>query len=146
MAVPNSSQALTVLLIEDDVVDAEGIVRSMKKSGANVTVEVVSEGQQALDRLRGANGVAQVERPFLILLDLNLPKMTGHDFLDALRHDSQLSESIVIVYTTSNADSDRSRAYQNNVAAYILKKDVGINHSNIIRLIDFYSEFVQMPT
>jgi CheY-like chemotaxis protein len=145
MADSNAQTTMNVLVVEDDSVDAEGIRRSLRKSNSNHLVEFAANGVEALNRLKGTPGNSPLQRPFVILLDLNMPLMDGHTFLNFLRDDPAISDSIVIVLTTSSSDRDRQMAYARNVAAYILKSDVGANHSNVIRLLDCYDEFVQMP-
>lgn len=145
MADGNAQTTMNVLVVEDDFVDAEGIRRSLRKSNSKHIVEFAANGVEALNRLKGTPGNSPLQRPFVILLDLNMPLMDGHTFLNCLRNDPALSDSIVIVLTTSSSDRDRQMAYARNVAAYILKSDVGANHSNVIRLLDCYDEFVQMP-
>jgi len=65
-----------------------------------------------------------LEKPYIILLDLNMPRMSGIEFLEVIRHDDALRDTVVFVLTTSKADEDRTAAYKKHVAGYIVKSDV----------------------
>jgi CheY-like chemotaxis protein len=112
---------LHILLVDDDEVDVMNVQRAFKKNNIINPLYIASNGIEALQMLRG-EGVAQVptERR-LILLDLNMPKMNGLEFLRELRADPQLRTLTVVVLTTSDDDRDKVEAYQFNVAGYILK-------------------------
>ncbi len=94
--------------------------------------------------LRGV-GHAPFSKPFLILLDLNMPGMNGFEFLDELRDDPMLRDSIVFVLTTSNSETDRPRIYRKNVAGYIVKSDVGPSFKKAVDLLDCYWTTVTLP-
>ncbi len=118
-----AGRMLNVLLIEDDDLDVMNVQRAFKKNNITNPVYVAGNGLDALDMLRGVDGgppdVPEERR--LILLDLNMPKMNGIEFLRELRADPVLSLIPVIVLTTSGEDRDKVEAYQMNVAGYILK-------------------------
>ena len=84
-------------------------------------------------------------RPYLILLDLNMPRMNGVEFLQALRQDEDLKQSIVFVITTSNRDEDVVAAYNEQIAGYILKSRVGEDFVNLITMLDMYWRIVEFP-
>lgn len=114
---------INILLVEDDEVDVMNVRRAFKKGGANNVLFTASNGLEALDMLRGQGGqrpVVPLERR-LILLDLNMPKMGGIEFLQVIRADADLKATPVIVLTTSGEDRDRIQAYNFNVAGYLLK-------------------------
>ncbi|MEW8402566.1 MAG: response regulator, partial [Candidatus Thiodiazotropha sp.] len=101
----------TILLIEDDRVDIMTVQRALQKNNISNPLHVARTGLQALDMLRGANGVVKLDPlPALILLDLNLPKMSGIEFLQELRKDPQLSALRIIVLTSSNEPRDQTAA------------------------------------
>ncbi len=117
-----SDTPVTILHIEDDQVDKMVIDRVIKK--LNITNQLLHapNGEDALDLLRGTNGKTKPDpMPNVILLDINMPKMNGLEFLKELRADDNIKSISVIVLTTSNDDSDRKEAYQYNIAGYILK-------------------------
>ncbi len=114
---------LNILLVEDDDLDVMNVQRAFKKNNILNPLYVAGNGLDALDMLRGVDGGTPdvPEERRLILLDLNMPKMNGIEFLRELRADPQLSLIPVIVLTTSGEDRDKVEAYQMNVAGYILK-------------------------
>ncbi|MES9992872.1 MAG: response regulator [Candidatus Thiodiazotropha sp.] len=112
----------TILLIEDDRVDIMTVQRALKKNSITNPLHIARTGLEALDMLRGSNGVDQIDPlPALILLDLNLPKMSGIEFLQELRKDPQLSSLHIIVLTSSNEPQDRAAAFEYDVDDYIVK-------------------------
>lgn len=136
---------LHVLLVEDDDVAAEAVMRSMQRAGIPCPVTWVEDGQAALDVLREQDTKRKAPRPRLVLLDLNMPRMNGFEFLEVVRADPQLKDEVIFVLTTSSADSDRSRAYDENVAGYMVKSSVGPQFSKLIQLLDGYRCAVQLP-
>ena len=98
-----------------------GLARAFKSRKIANPISFAHDGIDALDMLRGTNGRERLPRPYLILLDLNMPRMDGVEFLIELRKDQDLKKSIVFVMTTSGADEDKVKAYNLGVAGYILK-------------------------
>jgi CheY-like chemotaxis protein len=114
---------VNVLLVEDDEVDVMTVRRAFRKGNITNPLYVANNGLEALNVLRGKSEhlpAMPLERR-LVLLDLNMPKMGGIEFLQVLRADPQLKETPVVVLTTSNGDQDRLKAYNLNVSGYILK-------------------------
>lgn len=114
---------INILLVEDDEVDIMNVKRAFKKVNITNPLYLASNGIEALEMLRSQNNQppqVPIERR-LILLDLNMPKMGGIEFLQELRADPKLRRTPVVVMTTSNQDQDRVEAYNLNVAGYILK-------------------------
>jgi CheY-like chemotaxis protein len=118
-----NDKGLHILLVEDDEVDVMNVKRAFKKNNIGNPLYFASNGLEALAMLRGVGGEPPIVPPYrrLILLDLNMPKMGGIEFLQVLRTDSELKGIPVVVLTTSNQDRDRIEAYQLNVAGYLLK-------------------------
>ncbi|HUR69664.1 MAG TPA: response regulator [Candidatus Thermoplasmatota archaeon] len=113
---------VNILLVEDDEVDVMNVRRAFKKNNVMNPLFVASNGLEALELLRSNGKPAQVPKDRrLVLLDLNMPKMGGIEFLRELRGDSDLRSTPVVVLTTSNEERDRIEAYDLNVAGYILK-------------------------
>ncbi|MDP2187834.1 MAG: response regulator [Sphingobacteriaceae bacterium] len=113
---------INILLVEDDEVDVMNIKRAFKKNNITNPLFRAINGLEALAMLRGEDGVDPiVPLPKIILLDLNMPKMGGIEFLKVLRTDERLAGISVFVMTTSNEDRDKVEAYKLNVAGYILK-------------------------
>jgi len=114
-------KTLNLLLVDDDEVDVMNVQRAFKKNNITNPLYIAANGLEALMLLRGQNGAPMPSQRRLILLDLNMPKMNGIEFLRELRTDGDLKHIPVIVLTTSNEDSDKVEAYNLNVAGYILK-------------------------
>ena len=112
---------VTILLVEDDDVDIMNVQRAFKKSHMSNPLHVVNNGVEALAALRGDGVPAITPQPKIILLDLNMPKMNGIEFLTELRADPKLKTISVFILTTSDDDRDKVAAYNLNVAGYILK-------------------------
>jgi CheY-like chemotaxis protein len=136
-----------VLVVEDDDdVDLMMIKRAFKKHKILNPLHVARDGIEALAQLRGTDGNTRVPRPYMILLDLNMPRMNGLELLEALPEDDELKDSIVLVLTTSDADADRTAAYDKNIAGYILKSNVGPGFLDLCQMLDCYWRVVVLPT
>jgi CheY-like chemotaxis protein len=135
-----------LLLVEDDEVDVMNVRRAFKKNNITNPLYVANNGLEALFMLRG-NGVAPVVPPNrrLILLDINMPKMNGIEFLRELRADSSLKAIPVIVLTTSNEDKDKVEAYHLNVAGYILKPVTFSSFVDAIGTLNKYWTLSEIP-
>ncbi len=108
---------VNILLVEDDEVDIMNVQRAFKKNSIDNPLFIARNGLEALEMLRSG----KVPFPQIIILDINMPKMNGIEFLKELRADEELKRASVYVMTTSNEDSDIINAYNLNVAGYILK-------------------------
>lgn len=115
------TKTLNILLVDDDIVDVMNVERAFKQNKIPHPLYVAENGLQALTMLRGESDATVPRSDRLILLDLNMPRMGGIEFLRELRTDPVLRTIPVIVLTTSNEDADKVEAYQLNVAGYILK-------------------------
>lgn len=140
-----TEKTVTFLLVEDDEVDVKAIKRSLDQLRIANPLVVARDGREALEYLRGQNGRDKVESPFLILLDLNMPRMNGLEFLAELRADRELNTSVVFVLTTSRDERDRLSAYEKHVAGYIVKSNVADSFAEAMRLIDHYWRVVEFP-
>ena len=122
-----------ILLVEDDEVDVMNVKRAFKKNNITNPLYIANNGIDALVMLRGKGNppLMPLERR-IILLDLNMPKMNGIEFLRELRSDPELKPIPVIVLTTSNEDRDKVEAYNLNVAGYILKP---VTFSNFVETV-----------
>ena len=110
-----------ILLVEDDRVDVMTVQRALRRNRIDNPLHVARTATDALAMLRG-DGVKKIDPPpALILLDLNLPKMNGIEFLKELRGDPELCDLTVIVLTSSNEPNDRAAAFKYEVEDYIVK-------------------------
>ena len=138
---------INILLVEDDEVDVMNIRRSFKKYKITNPLFVAGNGLEGLSMLRSQNGQPpQVpENRRLVLLDLNMPKMNGLEFLHEIRKDENLRRTPVIVLTTSDEDRDRIEAYDLNVAGYILKPVTFVNFAEVMVALNKYWALCEMP-
>ena len=137
-----SNRVLNILLVEDDEVDVMNVRRAFERNNVSNPLFVAGNGLEALELLR--DGTVPKERR-LILLDLNMPKMNGIEFLQALRSDPELASTPVVVLTTSNDDQDKIDAYNLNVAGYLLKPVTFSNFCERMTTLNKYWTLVEMP-
>jgi CheY-like chemotaxis protein len=137
---------LNILLIEDDSVDVMNVQRAFKKNNITNPLHIAFNGVEALNMLRGTNGKPKLNpMPRIILLDINMPKMNGLEFLRELRHDPELRSISVFVMTTSNDDQDKIEAYSLNVAGYILKPLSFEKFVNAVCILNSYWKLCEQP-
>lgn len=135
-------KTLNILLVDDDAVDVMNVQRAFKKSNIHNALYIAGDGRQALELLR--NGTVP-SRNRLILLDLNMPRMNGLEFLRALRADPELSATPVVVLTTSNDDRDRLQSYAHNVAGYLVKPVASPAFVELMAALNAYWSRVELP-
>jgi CheY-like chemotaxis protein len=133
---------LNILLVEDDEVDVLNVRRAFQKNHITNPLFVASNGLEALEQLRG-NMIPRDRR--IVLLDLNMPKMNGIEFLQELRRDPELRVTQVVVLTTSNDERDRIEAYNLNVAGYLLKPVTFSNFCEVMTTLNKYWALVELP-
>ncbi|HLZ24476.1 MAG TPA: response regulator [Ktedonobacterales bacterium] len=134
-------QQLNILLIEDDEVDVMNVQRAFEKSHITNPLYVASDGLDGLEKLR--NGEVPKGRR-LILLDLNMPRMNGIEFLREVRDDPDLHATPVVVLTTSNNDRDKVDAYNLNVAGYLVKPVTFENFVELMISLNKYWSLIEM--
>lgn len=137
--------SFTILLVDDDDVAVEAMQRSMINSKVLLPVVVAEDGQVALDILQNKHPDKTIRLPYIVLLDINMPRMDGFEFLDAIRADPILKPTIVFMLTTSGLDSDRARAYDKNIAGYLVKSSVGEQFKYLFALLQDYCAAVRPP-
>ena len=138
-------RTVNVLLVDDDTVDRKAVRRAFTKARlANPITEAV-DGVAALEILRGTDETPPLDRPFIILLDVNMPRMNGLEFLAEIRQDEKLKDSVVFMLTTSADDQDRLAAYDHHVAGYIVKSAVGQDFMKVVTMLDAYWRVVALP-
>ncbi|HYW10714.1 MAG TPA: response regulator [Longimicrobium sp.] len=133
---------VNILLVEDDEVDVMNVRRAFQKNEIKNPLWVAANGVEGLEMLRG--GVVPRDRR-LVLLDLNLPRMNGIEFLRELRADPVLRLTPVVVLTTSDDERDRVNAYDLNVAGYILKPVTFKAFVEAMATLDRYWTLVEYP-
>lgn len=135
-------RTINIFLVEDDTVDVMNVQRAFEKANITNPIFVAENGLEALKKLR--NGDVPLQR-LLILLDLNMPRMNGIEFLRELRSDDELAHLPVVVLTTSNDERDRIEAYNLNVAGYIVKPVTFLNFLEAMTTLNKYWKLVEMP-
>lgn len=133
---------LNILLVEDDALDVMNVQRAFRKNNIANPLFMAGNGLEALEMLRGEQ-VPRERR--LVLLDLNMPRMNGIEFLRALRADPELRGTTVVVLTTSDDERDRVDAYNFNVAGYILKPVTFQNFCEAMSTLNKYWSLVELP-
>lgn len=135
-----SQKAPAILHIEDDHVDKMVIERVLKKLNVASHIYHAENGEEALDLLRGENGHSLPDpMPRIILLDINMPRMNGLEFLKELRADEKLKPISVYIMSTSSDEHDKKEAFFYNVAGYILKPvDINQFETTFKILSDFW--------
>ncbi len=133
---------LNILLVEDDDVDVMTVRRAFQRNHITNPLFVAGDGLEALEQLRGGR-IPRDRR--LILLDLNMPRMNGIEFLRELRKDPELARTPVVVLTTSDDERDRVEAYGLNVAGYLLKPVTFGSFCEVMAALNKYWTLVEMP-
>lgn len=139
------SREATIVLVEDDAVDQLAIKRAFQKEKIANTIIVARDGVEGLELLRGTETKPPLPKPYIVLLDWNMPRMNGLEFLRALRADPDHKDAVVFVLTTSKADEDRLAAYGEHVAGYVVKENVGNTFMELVRFVDHYWKIVELP-
>ena len=137
----SKNNTVSLLLIEDDDIDAMYIMRDFKKRKIGNPFVRAVDGIDALEKLRSG----KIDRPYIILLDLQMPRMNGIEFLEELRKDESLSDSVVFVLTTSKDEQDIVSSYENHIAGYFVKEEPGEGFLSIIELLDGYWRLAHLP-
>lgn len=139
-------RGLNILLVEDDELDVMNVRRAFRKNNIANPLFVAANGLEALEILRDQHAtVCMPHERRLILLDLNMPKMGGIEFLQAVRADPQLNPLTVIVLTTSDEERDKVEAYKLNVAGYILKPVTLMAFVEIMAALNKYWTVNELP-
>lgn len=136
---------LTILLVDDDDIDATAVMRMLKKQENPPKLIRVINGLEALKVLQAKSNSPHIDPPYLILLDINMPKMSGLELLEEIRKDSRLHDSVIFILTTSAADKDRVSAYRNQVAGYIIKSKAGPEYCHLSAMLNHYRKTVTLP-
>jgi two-component system, chemotaxis family, response regulator Rcp1 len=138
---------LNVLLVEDDPGDVLIAREAMAAGKLSTDLSVVTDGVEAIAYLRRQNGFADAARPDLILLDLNLPRMSGHEVLAEVKNDPELRRIPVVVLTTSQAHEDIVRSYDLHASVHVSKPVDFDEFAGVVKKIDeFFGNVAQLPS
>ncbi|MEM1010764.1 MAG: response regulator [Planctomycetota bacterium] len=145
-AARSRTRTLNVLLVEDNDIDVMNIRRAFKRAGLSHRLEVVEDAERALSVL--ANQDPEIRLPEerrLVLLDLNLPRVSGLDFLRELRSQDHLRTTAVVVLTSSDIEEDKAEAYRRNVAGYLIKPVGQEAFAELVSALDAYWSTSEFP-
>ena len=137
----SASPERPILLVEDDVVDQMTVRRALKDILVSSRLEVANDGEEALDYLK----TGKKSRPSIILLDINMPRMSGIEFLQIIKKDEELRTIPVVVLTTSREDSDRIETFKLGVAGYIIKPVDYKQFVETLKTIHLYWMLSELP-
>ncbi len=146
MAYPDDPRLVNVLLVEDDEGDVLMTREAFEFYKVRNPLHVVSDGEQALQFVRRTGPYADAPRPGLILLDVNLPRVSGLEVLAQLKQDPEFRLIPVVMLTTSQAEEDILRSYSLHANAYVSKPvDFEQFMAAIRQIDDFFLKLVQLP-
>jgi CheY-like chemotaxis protein len=143
----NATTPVTIIMIEDDEGHARLIERNIRRSGVNNEIIPFSTGTDAVKHLFGSDGTGlnQKGRALLILLDLNLPDMTGIDILRQIKDNKYLRTTPVVVLTTTDDSHEIKRCYELGCNVYITKPVNYESFANAIRQLGLFFSVIQVP-
>ncbi|QNN23419.1 response regulator [Planctomycetales bacterium ZRK34] len=139
-----SDRLVNILIVDDDEVDVLAVRRAFTKMKIANPIHVAPDGLEALRKLRG-EGCEPMPRPYLIMLDLNMPRMSGIEFLDALRADPEHGHAVVFVLTSSRDEYQKIQAYDHHVAGYVVKSHMSDDFCKLASMLGMYWQLVELP-
>jgi CheY-like chemotaxis protein len=141
------SSPVTIVMIEDDEGHARLIERNIRRSGINNEILPFTNGTAAVDYLFGKDGTgaSHESEALLVLLDLNLPDMTGIDILKRVKENKYLRATPVVVLTTTDDSHEIKRCYEHGCNVYITKPVNYESFANAIRQLGLFFSVIQVP-
>ncbi len=134
---------ISILLVEDDDGDAKALYRAFRKAGIADGITRAKDGIDALEILR--EKFSEGAPPFILIADVNMPRLDGHGLVRAIRDDPDLRSLVIFMLTTSRAREDIDGAYEGNVAGYIVKENAGDEFTQLLDLLGSYWRVVELP-
>jgi CheY-like chemotaxis protein len=138
----SEARITNILLVDDDVVDVMNVKRAFERGHITNPLWVASDGFEGLALLR--SGKIPADRR-VVLLDVNMPRMSGLEMLRAIRADPELQMTTVVMLTTSNDDRDLVEAYRLNVAGYLIKPVTFVAFVELMTAMNQYWTLVELP-
>jgi len=136
-----------ILLVEDNEGDIVLTTEALEEGKIANTISVVRDGWEAIQYLDKNEGYGDAERPDLVLLDINMPKVNGHEVLEHIKTDDELKDIPVVMLTTSSDEVDIKKSYENYVNCYITKPvDIDSFIEAISTVENFWISIVQLPS
>lgn len=131
----------SILLVEDDELDVISVERSLKKIDMDIKLFTAFNGEEAMAMLKGEDREKMPELPDIILLDLNMPKMNGLEFLNQLRKDPAFDNIKIFIMTTSNEENDRIATEKLGISGYVIKPLNFNNNTKRTSSMDYFMHF-----
>jgi CheY-like chemotaxis protein len=143
----NEGKPVTIVMVEDDEGHARLIEKNIRRAGVNNEIKPFADGSSALNYVLGPDGSGKgaIGRQMLILLDLNLPDMTGVDILRKVKSNPHTKTTPVVVLTTTDDEREIKRCYDLGANVYITKPVDYENFSNAIRQLGLFFSVIQVP-
>jgi len=140
------AKELTFLIVEDNDLDFEKAQRAFARLKTTNPIIRARDGCEALEVLKGSPEIEKLQKPYLVLLDVNMPRMNGFEFLEEVRKESDLSDAPVVVLTTSDREQDIATAYKHHVAGYVVKPVTRDEMVQVLSTLDSYWNLCERPT
>jgi CheY-like chemotaxis protein len=134
-----ANKVVNILLVEDDEIDVKAFKWTFERLKIANPVTVAKDGVDGWEKLQ------TLPRPYLVIMDINMPRMNGIELLRKIRSSEDYHNSIVFVLTTSTDEQDKFDAYNLNVAGYMLKSDMGTSFTRAIEMVENYWRVVELP-
>ncbi len=146
MSGPMRIKPIEILLVEDNLGDVRLTEEALKESKLLLNVHVVGDGVEALAFLKRESNFSDAPHPDLIFLDLNLPRMDGHEFLSKIKDDPDFRRIPVVILTVSESEEDVFKTYDRHANCYITKP---VNMDQFVKVVkavkDFWFTIVKLP-
>lgn len=137
---PKQTSKATLLVVDDDEIDREIILRALAEHGLEVPVAYAANGNEAIEIMK-----AETDTAFVVLLDLNMPVLDGFETLDVIRNDPDLMKTPVFILSTSDEERDIDQSYRMGISGYLRKAEIDEGMERIISLLRAYIETVKLP-
>jgi len=135
------SEQVTLFVVEDDDIDYMTIKRSFNRMKIANPIVRAQDGKEAFDMMINK----EIKKPFIMLLDLQMPRISGIELLSKIRKTPNIKDTVIFVLTSSADERDIVSSYQHNVAGYFVKDEVGKEFLEILSLLDGYWKIVHIP-
>jgi CheY-like chemotaxis protein len=129
---------VTILLVEDDDVDAMAVQRGLLTARINSPMVRARDGVEALEFLLGTAGKKKLRPPYLLLVDISMPRLDGLGLVRAIRGNPALQRTVIFMLTTSDSDRDQMAAYDSHVAGYIVKSNFPGHYNHLAHMLEYY--------
>jgi CheY-like chemotaxis protein len=139
------TRQVKILLIEDDDIDATTIERGLMNANILNPLVRAHDGIEAMELLLGTNNRSALDPPYLLLVDIRMPRLDGLGLIRRIRSNPMLHRTIIFVLTTSDSDRDRTAAYDAHVAGYIVKSNAPDQFHALAKMLEYYVLIVTPP-